>query len=123
MFVRESIAAVRSDSRFWSLIDVARESAFVRLVYLRAVIGCFLRDGDVMWMVLPHGRGRHFDKSSNGAKLGDGFGTTVPHSSAEPADELVNVIGQWAFERYSAFDPFWNQFRELVLGALSVPFA
>ena len=38
--------------------------ALAGLVDLRAVIGCFLRDGNVMWMVLPNRRRRYLDESS-----------------------------------------------------------
>lgn len=39
-------------------------SVLACLMDLRTVVGCFLRDGNVMWMVLPNRRRRYFDKSS-----------------------------------------------------------
>lgn len=45
-------------------LDRRGRSVLACLMDLRTVVGCFLRDGNVMWMVLPNRRRRYFDKSS-----------------------------------------------------------
>lgn len=51
-------------SRASEHLDRCGRSVLACLMDLRTVVGCFLRDGNVMWMVLPNRRRRYFDKSS-----------------------------------------------------------
>ena len=51
-------------SRASELLDRCGRSVLACLMDLRTVVGCFLRDGNVMWMVLPNRRRRYLDKSS-----------------------------------------------------------
>lgn len=51
-------------SRASELLGRCGRSVLACLMDLRTVVGCFLRDGNVMWMVLPNRRRRYLDKSS-----------------------------------------------------------
>lgn len=59
---------------------LARPLGLVACCVLRAVIGRFLRNGDVMRMALPDTGGRNLDKPSFGAELIDIPSATVSHA-------------------------------------------
>src|SRR5262249_4568018 len=60
-----------------------REKISLFRIELGRVVGRFLRDGDVMRVVLPHTGGRDFDESSFRAKFIDRFGAAVAHAGSE----------------------------------------
>lgn len=63
------------------LLEPRERSAIASLMDLRAVVWRFLRNGNVMWMVLPNRRRRYLDESCYGPELRDGFGAAIAHSS------------------------------------------
>ena len=79
-------------------------------VSFRAVVRCFLRNRDVMRMVLPDRCRRHFDKPRVVSQLIDRSRSYVSHPRSQSADQLVDVIAQWPFKRHSPFDSFGYEF-------------
>jgi hypothetical protein len=82
-----------------------------RMLDLGAVVRRFMRDRDIMRMVLPHRRGADEDETSISSQFGascsiDRPCTQISHPRSQPADQLVDVIAERTAERHSAFDAF-----------------
>src|SRR5260370_38309396 len=99
-------------------LDRLRTFVFSRVVWR------FLRNGDVMWMTLPHTRWRDLDESCFLAQLVDRSRTAITHAGPEAPHELIDERTQRSFEGHAPFDPFGDQFiRAAAAACLSVAFA
>src|SRR4051794_3264623 len=75
----------------------------------RAVIGRFLRDGDVMRMALLHTCRAHQNEAGPRAQLLNVASATVAHACPQSAYQLVDERRQWTLVRHSPLDSLGNQ--------------
>src|SRR5687768_15708632 len=95
------------------------------VVVLGAVVGRFLRDRNVMGVVLPHGGGRDLNEPRVRTQLLNGFGSAISHSGSETSDKLIDEVGKRPFERHASLDSLRNQLAgsPVLVAGLSVSFA
>src|SRR5690606_12640480 len=53
------------------------------------VVRCFLRDGNIMGMVLPNRCGGNLNESRLGSQFSDCLDTEISHAGPQPPDQLV----------------------------------
>ncbi len=57
------------------------------------VVWCFLRNGNVMGMILSDTCGRNFNEPGFPPQFVDRSSAAVTHACTQPADQLINKIG------------------------------
>src|SRR5262249_32008113 len=88
-----------------------RPLANVRIGVLRpgAVVGRFLRNGDVMRMALLNRRAAHLDEASPRPQLLDVPGAAVPHAGPQTAHQLVNERPERPLVGHAALHAFRHE--------------
>src|SRR5262245_36555979 len=81
----------------------------VSVLRTRRVIRRFLRNVDVMRMVLLHRRPAYLDEAGARPQLLHGLCPAVTHPGPQAADELVDELGQRALVWHAALDSFRHQ--------------
>src|SRR6185436_6760670 len=79
------------------------------VVLFDPIIGCFLRDLDVVRVALAQAGAGLADETRFDWKFGDRCRAEVSHSGAQAANELIKMSGDRAGVRHAAFDSFGNQ--------------
>src|SRR5206468_6838525 len=62
-----------------------------------------------MGVALPHAGGRDLYEPRFRPQVLDRFGSAITHAGPQPADKLINEIGERSFEGDAAFDSFGHQ--------------
>src|ERR1051325_8858863 len=83
------------------------------VVLFDPIIGCFLRDLDVVRVTFAQAGAGLADETRFDRKLCDRCCAEVSHPGAQTANELIKMSGDRAGVRHAAFDTFGNQFLRL----------